>query len=59
MPCLPPNATGRMVLAALCGNSRFWRAPNSMASLAEPKEGKSHPVTQTIRNIAIIAHVDH
>ena len=31
----------------------------SESQKAEPKRRKSSPVTQTIRNIAIIAHVDH
>ena len=56
------SPAGRMETAALCGNSPPWRSPTPYASVvtsgAEPKR-KNLPVTQTIRNIAIIAHVDH
>ena len=42
-----------------CAAIRLFSAPTPWPAWAEPKEGKSLPVTQTIRNIAIIAHVDH
>jgi GTP-binding protein len=46
--------------AAVCGHSLFPRSQPLAIFLAEPHQiRKLAPVTQTIRNIAIIAHVDH
>jgi len=45
--------------AALCGNSPPWRPQPEPRPPGPEKKRKKLPVTQTIRNIAIIAHVDH
>ena len=55
------HTTDRMEAAALCGNSPPWRPQPIVPRLeqGDPNKKGKLPVTQTIRNIAIIAHVDH
>src|SRR5271169_2194530 len=49
-----------MNIAALCGDSRYLcPQPHNLLGRTREEEGIRPPVTQTIRNIAIIAHVDH
>jgi len=43
----------------MCGESPHFSLPTAGPERPNPREGKTAPVTQTIRNIAIIAHVDH
>src|ERR1700733_10117079 len=50
---------GRMEDAALCGNSPPWRPQPEPRPPGPEHKRKKLSVTQTIRNIAIIAHVDH
>src|SRR5271169_1957204 len=49
-----------MNIAALCGDSRYLcPQPHNLLGRTREEEGIRPPVNQTIRNIAIIAHVDH
>jgi GTP-binding protein len=52
------TSTAKMGSAVLCG-FLIVHSSNPRPSRLNPSKGTSRPVSQTIRNIAIIAHVDH